>query len=152
MVVAVAVFGIFLMVLVGMQGEFLRHDREVRVALFTHPAPYAVLARLRRDVLDSRGYPSSEGSWTQTRKTLLLDAKGDDGSARVVVWDFSDHALARRIELQDGQPVATWEARAVPAYRIESWTAPDGRVGVVITAKDGNDNVVVDQIVMPRAR
>ena len=152
MVAAVAVFGIFLMVLVGMQGEFLRHDREVRVALFTHPSPLAVLARLRRDVLDSRGYPESAGSWAQTKETLLLDMRMDDGTARVVVWDFRERSIARRIELENGEQVAAWEARAVPPYRIESWDAPDGRIGVLITAKDKNDNVVVDQIVTPRAR
>jgi hypothetical protein len=152
MVVAVAIFGIFLMVLVGMQGEFLRYDREVRVALFSHPAPFAVLARLRRDILDSRGYPAAEGSWTQTPQTLLLDVRSDEGAPRVVVWDFSDRAVARRFELQDGLQVASWEARAVPVYGIDGWKAPDGRVGVLITAKDNKGNVVVEQIVTPRAR
>jgi prepilin-type N-terminal cleavage/methylation domain-containing protein len=153
MVVAVAIFGIFLVVLVGLQGEFLKHDREVRVALFTHPAPLAVMARIRRDVLDSRGYPESMGSWSQSPETLLLDAATDDGTPRVVVWDFRDPTIARRLELrQDGEQVAAWEARAVPHYKIDSWKAPDGRVGVLVTAKDNKGNVVVDQIVTPRAR
>jgi hypothetical protein len=153
MVVAVAIFGIFLVVLVGLQGEFLRHDREVRIALFTHPAPLAVMARVRRDVLDSRGYPESLGSWTQTPETLLLDVASDDGTPRVVVWDFRDPTIARRLELrQGGEQVASWEARAVPHYNIDSWKAPDGRVGVLVTAKDSKGNVVVDQIVTPRAR
>jgi hypothetical protein len=152
MLAAVAIFGIFLMVLVGLQGEFVRYDRDIRVALFTHPAPLSVLARLRRDVLDSRGYPESEGSWTQTPETLLLDVTGENGRPRVVVWDFRKPSIASRIELEGGRTHATWEARAVPAYRIGSWEAPDGRIGVLVTARDGEGNVVVDQIVTPRAR
>ena len=152
MLAALAIFGIFLLVLVGLQGEFINYDREVRVALFTHPSPLSVLARVRRDVLDSRGFPDSEGKWKQSPKTLLLDVVADDGSPRVVVWDFSEKTLARRIELAKGEQVAAWEARAVPAYQIRSWEAPDGRVGVLITAKDNEGNVAVEQIVTPRAR
>lgn len=152
MLVAVAIFGVFLLVLVGLQRQFLHYDGEVRVALFTHPAPFSVLARLRRDVLDSRGYPDPVGSWTQTPETLLLDVANDDGTPRVVVWDFRDATVARRLELkQGGERVASWEARAVPHYTIDKWDAPDGRVGVLVTAKDNEGNVVVDQIITPRA-
>ncbi|MGK2859264.1 MAG: type IV pilus modification PilV family protein [Thermoanaerobaculia bacterium] len=152
MLVSLAVFGIFLVVLVGLQREFHRFDGEMRVALFSHPAPLSVLARLRRDVLDSRGYPASEGEWAQSPSTLILDTVGDEGQPLVVVWDFSKPLIARRIELDKSQTVSAWEARAVPAFRIDSWEAPDGRTGVLVTAKDGEGNVVVDQIVTPRAR
>jgi len=152
MLVAVAIFGVFLVVLVSLQGQFLRYDGEVRVALFTHPAPFSVLARLRRDILDSRGFPASQGTWTQSPRTLLLDELAEDGTPRVVVWDFNDQVIARRFELKEGLQVASWEARAVPIYSIDSWTSPDGRVGVLVTAKDIEGNVVVDQIVTPRAR
>jgi hypothetical protein len=149
---AMVIFGVFLIVLVGLQREFLRYDGEMRVAFFTHPAPFSVLARLRRDILDSRGYPESEGDWTQSTSTLLLDAAGDDGRPLVVVWDFSNPLLVKRIEREKGKSVSEWEARAVPAYRIGNWEAPDGRIGVLVTATDGEGNVVVDQIVTPRAR
>ncbi|MBI2214637.1 MAG: prepilin-type N-terminal cleavage/methylation domain-containing protein [Acidobacteria bacterium] len=151
MLVAVALFGIFLTVLVGLQGEFLRHDRSVRVALFSHPAPFAVLARLRRDILDSRDYPNAEGTWKQTPQTLLLEVESDEGKRRVVVWDFRDGSVARRLEFENGQPVAAWKARAVPLYDIAIWNAPGGRVGVRVSAKDKEGNAVVDQLVMPRA-
>ncbi|MCM2314962.1 MAG: hypothetical protein NDJ92_07415 [Thermoanaerobaculia bacterium] len=152
MLASVVIFGIFLVILVGLQREFLRYDGEMRVALFTHPAPLSVLARLRRDVLDSRGYPSSEGAWEQSPSILLLDVVGDDGRPRVVVWDFSTPRMARRIERFKGKTTSDWEARAVPAFRVESWEAPDGRTGVLVTARDGGGNVVVDQILAPRAR
>ena len=152
MLASVVIFGIFLVVLVGLQREFLRFDGEMRVKLFTHPAPFSVLARLRRDILDSRGYPATVGEWTQSPQTLLLDVIGDDDKPHVVVWDFSNHVIARRIELEDGARIAEWEARAVPYYSIDNWEAPDGRTGVLVTAKDGAGNVVVDQIVTPRAR
>ncbi len=152
MLAAMVVFGVFLIVLVGLQREFLRYDGEMRVALFTHPAPFSVLARLRRDILDSRGYPDSAGEWTQTPQTLLLDVIGDDGKTHVVIWDFSNQTTARRVELKDGQPFAAWEARAVPRYRIDNWEAPDGSTGLLVKAMDGEGNVVVDQIVTPRVR
>ena len=151
MLAALAIFSIFLIVLVGLQREFTRYDGEVRLAMFAHPSPLSVLARLRRDVLDSNGYPKKEGSWIQSPDTLLLYTMSESDRTRIIVWDFHEAGIARRIELEGTERVAEWEARNVPDYRIGKWIAPDGRVGLVVTAQDGEENVVVDQIVMPRA-
>jgi len=150
-VVSMAIFTVFLLVLVGLQREFIRFDRENRVQMFSHPAPLAVLARLQRDILDSKSYPIAFQDWTQSPETLLLSVPSDTGF-RTVVWDFTDPAVARRIEFEAGSQHASWAARAVPQYEIGSWEMPDGRVAVRVRSYDETGRLSVDRVILPRAK
>jgi prepilin-type N-terminal cleavage/methylation domain-containing protein len=149
-VVAMAIFSIFLLVLAGLQSEFVRFDREIRVQMFSHPAPLSVLARLQRDILDSTSYPVEFREWTQSPLTLLLAVPGDDGSG-VVVWDFTEAGMARRSEFAKGGEPIEWTARAVPQYEIGSYEMPDGRVAVRVRSVDEKGRLSVDRVILPRA-
>jgi len=149
---AMAIFSIFLIVLVGLQREFIRFDREIRIQMFSHPAPLSVLARLQRDILDSTSYPMEFGEWSQSPDTLILSVPGDTGSS-VVVWDFSEVSGARRFEYggEDGALPVEWIARSVPRYEIGSYEMPDGRVAVRVRSYDEEGRLSVDRIILPRA-
>lgn len=145
-----AIFSVFLLVLVALQSEFIRFDREIRVQMFTHPAPLAVLARLQRDVLDSTSYPAEYEEWTQTPETLLLRIPDKDGSS-LVIWDFSVSSVARRVEVRQGTEPVEWVARAVPHYEIGGAELPDGRVAVRVRSYDEKGRLSIDRVILPRA-
>lgn len=147
---AMAIFSIFLLVLVGLQREFIRFDREIRLQMFTHPAPLAVLARLQRDILDSTSYPVEHQEWTQSSETLLLNVFSQSGSS-VVVWDFTTPAVARRVEFAGNEEPVEWIARAVPHYEIGGFEMPDERTAVRVRAYDEKGRLSVERIILPRA-
>jgi hypothetical protein len=147
LVVAMAVFGIFLLILTSLAGEYRTLDREIRFGWFIHPDDAAVATRMRRDVLDSVGYPESFGGMEQAADTLLLSGKG----ARTVVWDFSD-AFARREEWKGNVRVASWTANATRRFEVAAWSAPDGSTGVRLVGKSEKGGIVVDRIFVPRPR
>jgi prepilin-type N-terminal cleavage/methylation domain-containing protein len=149
LVVTVAVFGVFLMILVTLEGEYRRFERSRSIQLMTHPDNIAVLARLRRDVLDSAGYPASFQAWTQTEKVLILTLPSHLVTARTVVWQF-EGGRARRLEHRDGEIHSDWVANAVPEYEIDSFEMPDGAVAVRVRGRDGKGGLTIDQIYQPR--
>jgi len=150
--VALAIFGILMLVLAGLDREFLHFDRQMRVELFLHPEPMSVLARLRRDVLDSRGYPGSFESWTQSPTQLLLyEADPETHKLLVVIYDFSEKGFARRLAYDGKEKVADWRARGVPQFTIQSYEMPRGGTAVRLKAVDEKGRLAIDQIVEPRS-
>lgn len=145
LVVAMAVFGIFLLILTSLAGEYRRLDRQIRFGWFLHPDDMAVAARMRRDVLDSRGYPESFGAQEQTPRTLLLAGKG----ASTVVWAFEEE-LARREEWKGNVLVSSWRARAARRFEVGAWDTPGGATGVHLVGRTAEGRVVVDRLFVPR--
>ena len=147
---AIAIFMVFLLVLIGLQREFLKFDRENRVQLFTHPAPLAVLDRLQRDIQDSESFPSEYKQWSQSPTTLLLRVAGGE-EMTVVVWNFTEPELATRLQYADGELGTEWTARAVPQYEIGSFDVLGERTAVRVRAFDETGRLSIDRIVIPRA-
>ncbi len=147
LVVAIAVFGVFLLILTGLAGEYRRLDRQLRFGWFAHPDDMAVATRVRRDVLDSRGYPESFGSDRQTATTLLLRRS----AARTIVWRFGGESV-RREEWNGAVLVDTWAANATRRFEIGSWEAPDGAIGVRLVGKSNEGRTIVDRLYAPRPR
>ncbi|HEY0592315.1 MAG TPA: prepilin-type N-terminal cleavage/methylation domain-containing protein [Thermoanaerobaculia bacterium] len=147
LVVAMAVFGVFLLILTALAAEYRRLDRQVRFGWFVHPDDMAVATRLRRDVLDSRGYPESFGSDQQTPTTLLLRRT----AARTIVWRFGETSV-RREEWNGAVLVETWTANATRRFEIGAWDAPDGATGVHLTGKTKEGRTIVDRVFAPRPR
>lgn len=151
-IVALAVFGILMLVLAGLDREFLRFDREMRVQFFLHPEPMSVLARVRRDVLDSRGYPASFQSWSQSPTQLLLYVEDPKTpKLMIVVYDFSEVGFARRLAFEGKEKVSDWRARGVPKFTIGSYDMPRGGTAVRLKALDEKGRLAVDQIIQPRS-
>jgi prepilin-type N-terminal cleavage/methylation domain-containing protein len=147
LVVTTAVFGIFLMILVGLEGHFRKLDTSSRVELLAHPENISVLTRLRRDTFSSHGYPASFAGHIQSPTTLILTKAANV----TVVWTFDGHR-ARRSEYAGFAVSSAWVANAVPRYAIGSYEMPDGAVAVRIRGYDRKGGLAVDEILTPRAQ
>lgn len=151
-VVALAVFGVLLLIVTALQAELMRFDRSIRIRYFLHPERVAILARLRTDVLDSSGFPLEHQGWRQTGRTLVLEKRAEgEAPPEFVVWDFTSERLARRVHYRGADKVSEWVANGVPALRVTSLEMPGGRIAVHLQAEDGQGRLVVDQIHQPRA-
>lgn len=150
MVVALAVFGILILVSVEIEQELFRAEKTQVVDFFSHPELDAIVVRLRADVLDSTGYPASAGTWRQSPKTLLLSIPAGN-AATIVAWDFSHAGEARRLELHGSTEAASWVARGTPSFEISSVTMPDGTVAVHLVGTSSDGERIVDRVFAPRA-
>ncbi|HEV8657939.1 MAG TPA: prepilin-type N-terminal cleavage/methylation domain-containing protein [Thermoanaerobaculia bacterium] len=156
LVITMAVFGIFLMMLVTLSNEMRGQEKRYPVNFMSHPQVLTVLSRLRRDVLDAFGanpYPPSAGNgkYTQSSKTLIIDTFVG-GGLQTVVWDFTTPGEARRISYNVG--VATeWVARGLPPdfdANIDAVETPGHPYGVRIMAVDAKGRRSIDQVLQPR--
>ncbi len=150
-VVALAIFALLIVILVGLERELIRFDRQMRVNFFTHPQPMSVVARVRRDVLDSRGYPATFLTYKQTPSLLILDISRADGKNRTAIYDFSIPNMARRTEYVDADLASQWTAQAVPPFLIDSFELPNGKTAVRLMARDDKGRLAIDEIFAPRA-
>jgi len=150
MLAAMAIFSILFFILIGLQREFIRFDHDMRLRMFSHPAPLSVLARIQRDILDSTSYPTDYKTWSQSPTTLILSVPGKAGS-EVVIWDFDTPSAAKRFAFSSKGEEESWSALAVPQYEIGSYEMPDGRIAVRVRSFDEEGRLTVDRIILPRA-
>ncbi len=148
-VVALAIFSLFILILTALQAQKSRFEQSLRIEFMRHPEKIAVLARVRKDVVDSRGYPKKHESFSQSPTTLLLCA--DAACKQIVVWDFRNSAGVRRLEYGPEGLLAEWLARGQPRYRISSFKMQDESVAVRLQAFDRQEDVAFDQIITPRS-
>jgi prepilin-type N-terminal cleavage/methylation domain-containing protein len=154
--ITMAIFGIFLMMLVTLSSEMRGQEKRYPVNFMSHPQVLTVLARLRKDVLDAFGanpYPPSAGNgkYTQSQQTLIIDTFVG-GGLQTVVWDFTKRGEVHRISYNVG--VATeWVAFGLPpdfAANIDAVETPGRPYGVRITAADAKGLRSIDQYLQPR--
>jgi hypothetical protein len=153
--VAMAIFGIFLFIVVTLTAEMRNHEKRLPINFLAHPEVNAVLARLRRDVMDTTAYPLERAGFSQTPKTLILDTIKPDGTGEAVVYDFRAPGEAHRRAFNGTTQVSDWVARGVPVFSIggaTGYSATD--VGVRVTAFDLSDptkpRLAIDEIFFPR--
>ncbi len=155
-VVTLAIFGMFLMMLATLSSEMRREDKRYPVNFMQHPQIVTVLSRLRRDVFDAFGanpYPGSAGAgkYTQSPKMLIVDTMVG-GGVQTVVWDFTRSGEVHRISYNVG--VSTeWVARGLPAdfgASIDAVEVPGHPFGVRIMAMDSKGHLSIDQYLQPR--
>ena len=151
LVVTIFVFGLLLFMIVTLEGEMMQHERKTPINYLTHPEVMAVVARLRRDVVDSYRYPPSYDAYKQTRKTLILDSMLSSGFSETVVWDFNVPGETRRLSYNVGNLSAEWLARGTPRFEVDSYVMPNGEVAVRLEAWDDKGALAIDQIIQPRA-
>jgi prepilin-type N-terminal cleavage/methylation domain-containing protein len=149
-VVTLAVFGIFLFIVVRLTAEMRLNEKKYPVNYMSHPEVGAVMARLRKDILDTKYYPSAFQGYQQTPRTLLLYTLRQTGFGETVVYDFRKSGEARRKAYNATQLTTDWVARGVPDFQISSFTLSTGQDAVRITARDDQNRVAIDEIFVPR--
>jgi prepilin-type N-terminal cleavage/methylation domain-containing protein len=157
-VVAMAVFGIFLAVLFQLTAEMRFYEKRLPVNMHKHPQVIAVLARLRRDVLDAHGrtpYKTSYEEYVSSDKVLILESVNASGGVETIVWDFRTAGEVRRIAYNVGN-ATQWVARGLPLsfsqLEIDAVkTDDDAAWATRIVAKDERGRIAIDTILQPRA-
>lgn len=153
-IVAMAIFGMFLVVLAQLTAEMRGVERRLPVNMHKHPQVIAVLARMRRDVMDSLKYVSSFEGYTSSDKVLIIQTLVN-GGVQTVVWDFRTPGEVRRRSYIGNMP-AEWVARGLPltfsALEIDAIKVNTGSPWAArITAKDQKGRLAIDTILQPRA-
>ena len=156
-IVAMAVFGIFLLVLSILTVEMRAQEKRLPVNFMNHPQIVVVLGKLRRDVLDAQGgdpYPEEFQGYTQTPKTLIIESVQESGGVQKIVWDFREAGVVTRKAWNVGVPTV-WTARGLPedfsSAEFDAVAMPGQPYGVRITARDGRGRIAIDRIFQPRA-
>jgi prepilin-type N-terminal cleavage/methylation domain-containing protein len=158
--VAMAVFGIFLVVALTLTSEMRSYEKKLPVNFMRHPQIISVIARMRRDVLDvlpfdGKIYLHSHDTYTNGPKTLILQRVLPSGGLQVVVWDLTESGIAKRISYSAAGEKSVWTARGLPPeftadVEVDPVEFPDRPFGVRIKAKDSNGRLAIDQILQPR--
>lgn len=159
-IVSLTIFGTFLAIAFGLTAEMRRWEKRLPVNFMRHPQIIAVIARIRRDVLDvqvpanKRIYIHDYDGYVNGSKTLIIQT-GLDTGLQTVVWDFSEPGVVRRISYNVGVKTE-WVARGVPpefsaGTDIEAVEFPGRPYGVRLMAKDTYGRIAIDQILQPRS-
>ena len=150
-VVVMALFGMFLFILVTLTSEMRRNEKKWPVNFFSHPDVGAVMARLRRDVLDSTSFPDSIDKYTQSPTTLIVYTINADGTAETVAWDFSVPGEVHRLAYKATLKSSEWKALEVPIFvsSLEPLESRDEQA-VHIRAIDKDGKLAIDEIFVPR--
>jgi hypothetical protein len=150
MLVTVAIFGVFVIIIGTLTYNMYYVQQKWPINYMTHPEVGGVVARVRRDVLDSLHYPGEFEGFVQTNRTLILYVVGQDGYAKTVIYDFRKSNEVRRLEYKSKELESTWIGRAMPAFEIGGHTLDSGEIAVHLTARDTGGKLAIDQIFVPR--
>ena len=151
MVVTLAIFGLFIATIGILTYEMYFVQKKWPINYMSHPEVGGVVARVRRDVLDSLYYPAEFEGYTQTKRTLIVYVVGQDGFAKTIVYDFRGGSDVKRLEYKSKQLESTWVAHAMPTFKVDGYTLDTGQDAVRLTATDPGGKLAIDQIFVPRA-
>ncbi|MCU1230714.1 MAG: hypothetical protein JWO97_3598, partial [Acidobacteria bacterium] len=87
-VVTLAVFGVFLFIIVILTAEMKSQEKRFPVNFLSHPDTSAVIARLRRDVYDAKYVARAYQKYERSSKVVILYCVRE-GTGETVVHDFS---------------------------------------------------------------
>ena len=160
--VMLAVFGAVLAIFFVLTAEMRKWEKRLPVNYMRHPQVNAVLARLRKDVLDANIATgpyldfSPAGDFTSNEKTLIVSTILEVGTLQTVVWDFSQPGIVQRHAYTTGLKTNVWTARGIPLefskeVGISAVEFENRPYGVRIRAVDGKGKVSIDQILQPRS-
>jgi prepilin-type N-terminal cleavage/methylation domain-containing protein len=150
-VVVMALFGVFLFILVTLTTEMRRNEKKWPVNFFSHPEVGYALSRMRHDILDSTAFPDSIKEFSQSPTTLILYTINQDGTAETVVWDFSKPGMVHRIAFKATLLSSEWKTLEDPIFiaSLEPMSSGDEQQ-VHIRAIDKQGKLAIDQIFVPR--
>jgi hypothetical protein len=153
-VVTVAIFGVFIIIVVTLTEELRRQTAFYPVNFMSHPEVNATLARMRRDVNDATFfYPEYATIKAVEPDVLWVDTITNAGTSEVVMWDFRTPGEVHRRTYNSAQEeTKDWVARGMPLFTYKMG-GPYGSEGVEVMAYDtsGKENVlVIDAIFVKR--
>jgi len=149
-VVTLAVFGIFLWIVVVLTAEMRANEKRYPINYMAHPEVSAVMARLRRDIFDTTFYPQNFQGYERSPQTLLLYTIDQSGFGKTVIYDFRTHGEVHRKEYNATQLTGEWVAHGVPDFHFDDFTLDTGQVAARITARDEQNRLAIDEIFVPR--
>jgi prepilin-type N-terminal cleavage/methylation domain-containing protein len=148
-VVTLALFGVFLFIIVTITAEMRRNEKKWPVNFFAHPEVGSVLARIRRDVYDSTSLPGNFETFTASPQTLIVYTINNDGTGETVVWEFTTDGEVHRKAFKATLLSSVWTARGLPPFTKIPETI-SGRDAVRIQAMDQEKKLAIDEIIVPR--
>jgi len=148
--VTLAIFGIFLFIIVTLTAEMRRNEKRWPVDFMSHPDVGAVVARFRRDVYDSKYFPAAWQSYLQTDQTPIIYTITPAGFGETIVWDFRKPGQVTRHAWTANQQQEDWVARGTPIFTTEQYEALNGQIGIHVVAVDDKGKLAIDQILIPR--
>ncbi|MEA2339882.1 MAG: hypothetical protein QOE82_3889 [Thermoanaerobaculia bacterium] len=148
-VVVLAVFGVFLFIVVTMTAEMRRNEKKWPVNFFAHPEVGSVLARMRRDIYDSTALLDNFETYSSSPVTLIVYTINQDGTAETVVWDFSKPHEVHRRAYKATLLSSEWMARGLPLFVTLPESMPSGQQAVRVRALDGK-KLAIDELFVPR--
>jgi prepilin-type N-terminal cleavage/methylation domain-containing protein len=149
-VIAMAIFGIALWIVVILTAEMRANEKRYPVNFMENPEVSSVMARIRKDVFDTKYYPSEFQGFEQTPKTLILYTLTQSGFGETVIWDFRTKGDVHRKSFNATQQVADWVAHGLPNFSIDTYELSTGQDAVRVTAVDDNNKLAIDEIFVPR--
>jgi len=149
-VVTLAVFGIFLLIIVLLTADMRANEKRYPINYMAHPEVSSVMARLRRDIFDTTYYPQNFQSYEQTSRTLLLYTIDQTGFGKTVVYDFRTKGEVHRKEFNASDLTSEWVAHGVPDFQFTDYTLKTGQVAARISATDSQGRLAIDEIFVPR--
>jgi prepilin-type N-terminal cleavage/methylation domain-containing protein len=155
LVVTLAVFGVFIIVVVTLTAEMRQQEKFYPVNFIAHPEVNAVLARLRRDINDTTAYYGEFAKIPAAVPDVLwIDTITNAGTSEVVMWDFrTPGEVHRRTYNSASQQVAEWVARGVPLFTYSTFKGPHNSDGVRLQGFDTSGKkaqLVIDAKYIPR--
>lgn len=148
---SMTIFLVFLAIMFSLTTEMRGHEKRLPVNLMRHPQTNALLARMRKDVLSATRYRETFQEYTQGPEVLIVYSLQESGFGHEVVWDFRTANVATRRAYSAGALVSEWTARGIPKVEITSYEIAGRLPSVRVIAKDGANNIAIDQILQPRA-
>jgi hypothetical protein len=154
-VVVLAVFGVFLYVVVSLTAEMRRQEKKYPVNFLANPEVNAVLVRMRRDICDTTAYYEEYATVPASDQVLWLDTITEAGTSEVVMWDFrTTGEVHRRVYNSAQVQVSEWVIRGVPIFSAEQTDGPHGTKPIEVRAIDISDpkhpKLSIDEIITPR--
>jgi prepilin-type N-terminal cleavage/methylation domain-containing protein len=149
-VVTLAVFGIFLWIVVILTSEMRANEKRYPINYMAHPEVSAVMARMRKDIFDTKYYPAEFQGYQQTPQTLILYTLRQTGFAETVIWDFRTAGEVHRKAFNATELSTEWVARGLPKFQIDKYDLDTGQTATRITATDEQNQLAIDEIFVPR--
>jgi prepilin-type N-terminal cleavage/methylation domain-containing protein len=152
-VVVLAIFGIFLWIVVVLTADMRAWEKRMPVNFMTHPQISAVVSRLRKDVQDAAGpyYRDTYGNYSMSSKMLIVYTLQSAGTGETVVWDFTtDGEVTRRAFTDISGTTTTWTAHGTPTFTITDFPIAGHPDSVRIQAFDKDGKLAIDQVFQPR--